>query len=214
MSRRVEVLMRTARCSVVTSVSIIGDDGVATRILAGAGIATSDAPDVVVLLAPGDAADRIVAIGARAADVPIVAAMPAGTPRPLLRKALRAGADGIVLDDALEHTLASAVVAVAAGQLVVPRTMRRQIAPHALSHREKQVLALVVNGFTNRQIAHRLYLAESTVKTHLASAFDKLEVRSRAAVAELVLDPDEGAGLGVLELAQTPETEEAALTRR
>jgi DNA-binding NarL/FixJ family response regulator len=56
----------------------------------------------------------------------------------------------------------------------------------------------VVQGFTNGQIAHRLCVAESTVKTHLSSAFSKLDVGSRAEAAALVLDPEEGYGLGVL----------------
>jgi DNA-binding NarL/FixJ family response regulator len=47
-------------------------------------------------------------------------------------------------------------------------------------------------GLTNRQIAARLYLAESTVKTHVASAFAKLGVRSRKDAVAVLLDPDEG----------------------
>ena len=67
-----------------------------------------------------------------------------------------------------------------------------------LSERQRTILRLVVRGFTNRQIADELYLAESTVKTHLSSAFTKLDTHSRAEVTELILDPDEGRGLGVL----------------
>ena len=86
--------------------------------------------------------------------------------------------------------------AVSAGQVVVPRQLSRTAVRPALSHREKQALALLANGFTNRQIAARLFLAESTVKTHLTSVFGKLGVHSRSEAAELVLDPDQKLGLG------------------
>jgi DNA-binding NarL/FixJ family response regulator len=64
--------------------------------------------------------------------------------------------------------------------------------PPALSQREKEILALVAAGLTNGQIATRLYLAESTVKTHLSSAFRRLGVRSRREAAALVLSSDDG----------------------
>ena len=56
----------------------------------------------------------------------------------------------------------------------------------------------MVEGAPNRQIADRLFLAESTVKSHLASAFQKLGVRSRKEAAALLVDPDEGLGTGIL----------------
>ena len=60
------------------------------------------------------------------------------------------------------------------------------------------MLALVVRGLGNRQIALRLFLSESTVKSHLASAFQKLGVRSRKEAAAVLLDPDEGLGTTIL----------------
>ena len=115
-----------------------------------------------------------------------------------LRRLLRAGADAVVFDAQAEACLALTVRAVREGQIVVPRTLRQHVVRQPLSHREKQILRLVVRGFTNRQIADELYLAESTVKTHLSSAFTKLDTHSRAEVTALILDPDEGRGLGIL----------------
>jgi DNA-binding CsgD family transcriptional regulator len=79
-----------------------------------------------------------------------------------------------------------------AGLVCAPRAARRAVAKPTFSHREKEVLELLVAGLTNRQIGARLYLAESTVKTHLASAFAKLGVRSRKDAVALLLDPAEG----------------------
>jgi DNA-binding NarL/FixJ family response regulator len=108
------------------------------------------------------------------------------------REALSAGADALVAECDVETVLGHVVETVAAGQVSVPRELRRHVVRPAFSHRERQVLALMVEGLQNREIADRLYLAESTVKSHLASCFDKLGVRSRAKAAALMLDPDEG----------------------
>ena len=83
-----------------------------------------------------------------------------------------------------------------------PRDARGLIAKPTFSHREKEVLSLVVDGLTNREIAGRLFLAESTVKSHLMAAFAKLGVRSRKDAAALLLDPQEG--LAAISLARNP----------
>jgi DNA-binding CsgD family transcriptional regulator len=51
--------------------------------------------------------------------------------------------------------------------------------PPLVSHREREILALAVTGLTNRQIAARLHVTQSTVKTHLSWAFGRLGVHSR-----------------------------------
>jgi DNA-binding NarL/FixJ family response regulator len=110
-----------------------------------------------------------------------------------VRRALDAGADALVFDTELELTLAAAIHAVASGQTVVPRKLRASVERPTLSHRENQVIALVCEGLTNAEIAEQLYLAESTVKSHLASVFTKFGVHSRkeaaAVFADLALSP-------------------------
>jgi DNA-binding NarL/FixJ family response regulator len=118
-----------------------------------------------------------------------------------VRAALAAGAAGVVLLDDLDAALWPCLQAVQSGQTCVPRDHWRQIEPPALSAREKQILGLVVMGYMNSQIAARLFLAESTVKSHLSSAFGKLGVRSRNEAASLILDPERGLGMGILSLA-------------
>ena len=115
-----------------------------------------------------------------------------------VRSALSAGASAFVAEVRLESTLAVATRSALAGQVSLPRELHRCAVRPAFSHREKQVLALVVRGLGNRQIAARLFLSESTVKSHLASAFQKLGVRSRKEAATVLLDPDEGLGASIL----------------
>lgn len=134
-------------------------------------------------------------------DVLILMVVSADASNASLRRALLAGASGIVLDDELERTLVPTARAMLAGQLTVPTALGRQIAPRPLSHREKQILALVMAGRTNREIADKLYLAESTVKTHLSSAFRKLDARSRSEAVTRIMDPESGYGATILELA-------------
>jgi DNA-binding NarL/FixJ family response regulator len=115
-----------------------------------------------------------------------------------VRRALDAGADGVVYDSELEAALAVSVHAVRAGQAVVPRRLRGGLQKPAFSHRERQVLGHVASGLTNSEIADALFLSESTVKSHLSSAFAKLGVRSRKEAAALVLDADQGLGVDLL----------------
>lgn len=117
-----------------------------------------------------------------------------------VRAALAAGANGVVLDENLADALVPCLLAVTAGQICVPQPHWRQVEPPALSTREKQILGLVVMGYMNGQIAEQLFLAESTVKSHLSSAFGKLGVRSRNEAVSLILDSKRGLGTGILAL--------------
>jgi DNA-binding NarL/FixJ family response regulator len=121
-----------------------------------------------------------------------------------VRAVLGAGAAGVVLEEEMAGALGPCLQAVRVGQVCVPRQHSRQIAPPALSMREKQILGLVVMGYMNSQIAEQLFLAESTVKSHLSSAFGKLGVRSRNEAVNLILDSERGLGMGILTLGGEP----------
>lgn len=108
-----------------------------------------------------------------------------------VRRGLDAGADAIVFEPLIESTLGVTVSAVGSGQSVVPRELRASVQRPALSHRERQVLTYVSKGLTNSQIAEELFLSESTVKSHLSSAFAKFGVRSRREAAALFLEFDQ-----------------------
>src|SRR3954451_3524571 len=121
-----------------------------------------------------------------------------------MRGAIDAGADAVVLDSRLAVTLGVTLRAVCAGQTCVPRELRQQVERPLLSNRERQVLGLVAAGFGNAEIADHLFLAESTVKGHLSSAFSKLGIHSREEASALVRDPDSRLGIGLLPLPSSP----------
>jgi len=127
----------------------------------------------------------------------IVAVMPEDSRRGV-RRALEAGADGVVFETQLESSLSLTVRTVMAGQTVVPAAGRLELDRPTLSTREKQVLAMVVAGMSNKAIAGELYLAESTVKCHLSSAFSKLGVRSRNEAADLIVNSGSASSSGML----------------
>lgn len=105
-----------------------------------------------------------------------------------VRRTLDAGADALVFESELESTLAATISAVASGQSVVPREHRAGVERPILSHREYQVLALVRQGLTNAEIAASLFLAESTIKSHLGSVFTKFGVHSRKEAVAVIVD--------------------------
>jgi DNA-binding NarL/FixJ family response regulator len=119
------------------------------------------------------------------------------------KELLRTGASAVVFENRIESSLACTLRSAWAGQVIMPTELYPQTQRYPLSSREKQVLALVVMGFTNGEIASKLYLAESTVKSHLSSSFSKLGVRSRSEATALILDPSEGLGVGILTLPTT-----------
>ncbi|WP_086828827.1 response regulator transcription factor [Streptomyces sp. NRRL B-24572] len=114
--------------------------------------------------------------------------------------ALRAGASGFLLKDTDAKDLITAVRTVGRGEgLIAPAVTRRLIAEFAapsrpptdsavlegLTPREREVLSALGLGLSNAEIAVRLDMAESTVKTHVSKVLGKLELRSRVQAAVL-----------------------------
>ncbi|MEU1166023.1 response regulator transcription factor, partial [Streptomyces sp. NPDC005921] len=117
-------------------------------------------------------------------------------------QALRAGASGFLLKDASARQLADGVRVVAAGEaLLAPSVTRRLITEfsklsgtprlmptaHAaygdLTDRETEVLILIAQGLSNAEMAERLVVAESTIKTHVSRILVKLGLRDRTQAA-------------------------------
>lgn len=133
-------------------------------------------------------------------EPPIIIVSPPATATSV-RRALDAGADAFVFEPEIETTLVATALAVASGQSVVPRKLRESVEKPAFSHRERQVLALVTEGLTNSEIAERLLLSQSTIKSHLSTAFAKLGIRSRKEVTSLLLDPEQAQSVGLVGVA-------------
>jgi DNA-binding NarL/FixJ family response regulator len=89
-----------------------------------------------------------------------------------------AGASGFVSKDWSAEDVTMAVRMVAKGMTVFAPRTEAPAAP--LSDREREVLALIASGATNREIAEQLYLSPHTVKEHTSSLYRKLNVRNRA----------------------------------
>ena len=102
------------------------------------------------------------------------------------RRALDAGAGGYVLKEAADSELMQAIHAVADGETYLQPTLGVRMAREStrsgedeLSEREIEVLRLVAEGYSNREIAGALHLAEGTVKNHVSTLLVKLNARDR-----------------------------------
>lgn len=102
-----------------------------------------------------------------------------------IARAVLAGAAGYLLKDAEPDDIIAGVLDAAAGRLVLSRELEGRVVERLsegvpqLSAREIDVLGLVAEGLSNREIAKRLFISEGTVKTHLVHAFSKLGADSR-----------------------------------
>ena len=114
----------------------------------------------------------------------------------LVKHALEAGAIGYLLKDVSADELAGAIRAAHAGRVTLSpeaaqalvETANQAPAPGLdLTERERQVLALMVEGLNNTQIAGRLTVSPSTVKSHVSNILSKLGVASRTEAVSLAL---------------------------
>jgi NarL family two-component system response regulator LiaR len=115
--------------------------------------------------------------------------------------AIRSGAAGYLLKDAQREVLVAAIKNTMAGKTPVDPAVAGKLFAHvsqtvprtesafadSLSEREKDVLRLLAAGFSNADIAGRLFLSEGTVRNYVSSIFDKLGVSDRTQAAVLAL---------------------------
>src|SRR6185312_6112566 len=126
-----------------------------------------EADAVIVVLAAVDqvGCDLVSALRSRTAGVALVVVVP-NADHASVRRLLDVGVDAVVEEAEAPHALPSAVRAACSGQLALPRSYRDRFGRPTLTRREKQVLALVVMGLSNAEIARRLHISQSTVKCH------------------------------------------------
>jgi DNA-binding NarL/FixJ family response regulator len=174
----VELARRLAPDVVLMDIRMPGMDGIqATRALAGPGVAE---PMKVLILTTFGLDEYVV-------------------------ESLRAGASGFLLKDAPAEDLVEAIRIVAAGDaLLAPSVTRRLLdriasklppahenvipALSELTEREMEVLKLVARGLSNAEIAEKLVVSETTVKTHVSRILGKLDLRDRVQVVILAYE--------------------------
>ncbi|WP_433501065.1 response regulator [Sphaerimonospora sp. CA-214678] len=169
-------------------------------------------PDVVLMdvRMPGtdgiEATRRIVREAAPRAHVPKVLVLTTFDLDEYIVEALRAGASGFLLKDVPPDDLVQAIRVVAAGDAIVAPSVTRRLLdrfatrlPSAhgqatparldrLTERETEVLRLIAKGMSNAEIAARLVVSETTVKTHVGNVLTKLGLRDRVQAVVLAYE--------------------------
>jgi DNA-binding NarL/FixJ family response regulator len=153
-----------------------------------------DVPDVVLMDVKMPVMDGITAtreIKSRWPEIEVVA-MTSFVEEAMVRDALDAGAAGYLLKDADADEVARAIRAAYAGQMHLDPTVARLLANSLrgsarpgedLTPREREVLGLVAEGASNRQIAESLVVSERTARTHVSAILSKLGLVSRTQAA-------------------------------
>lgn len=148
-------------------------------------------PDIVLMdlrMPDGGGVESIARMTAAGLPCRVIVLTTYETDSDILR-AVEAGAAGYLLKDLARAELADAIRAAARGETVLAPSVAARLVDQLrtrperprLSERETAVLRLVAEGCTNAEIGRRLFIGESTVKTHLLRAFGKLGVADRTA---------------------------------
>ena len=154
-------------------------------------------PDVVLMDLLMPVMDGVSAIGAIKSALPEIeiVAVTSFIEEDKVTSALEAGASGYLLKDADAEAVAAAVRAAHAGEvhldpavarLLAQRMRERKTSPQLvepLTEREKEVLSLVGQGASNKEIASELFITERTARTHVSNILGKLGLSSRTQAA-------------------------------
>jgi two-component system, NarL family, nitrate/nitrite response regulator NarL len=119
-----------------------------------------------------------------------------------------AGAYGVLLKDVAPEILLQSLRQVAEGQRLLPLSSSNPLVPRAqeniaiaenvltvLTDRERQIMHLVSEGLSNKEIGRRLNIADGTIKVHLHHIYQKLEISNRTVLAALAISHNDGAGI-------------------
>lgn len=189
-----QVLFAKALCQVFSmeaDIQIVGDSGsVSAPALAKA------RPDLILLDLDGSAVEltEALAVCREAAPQARVTVLSMRPQAEIMQRCLAAGAEGFIIKDVTPAELMRAVKMIAAGETYVdPRVagglLRRRSMSNGrpdldeLSVRETEVIRLIAEGLSNKEISARLSLSEKTVKNHISRIFSKLNIYARAQAA-------------------------------
>jgi DNA-binding NarL/FixJ family response regulator len=179
---------------VAGGIEVAGEAGDGDTALA---LAAEHTPDVILLDLKLPGVDGIAVLGALKArgSAARVLVLTSATEPALASLALRSGAAGVIYKDVDPDALVRAIRSVHDGHLLLAseaaRTLVRPASPgaglDALTSREREVLAELTHGRSNREIARALSIAEKTVKAHVSSVLAKLGVQDRTQAALLAV---------------------------
>jgi NarL family two-component system response regulator LiaR len=159
------------------------------------------APNVILmdLMMPGmSGIETIKAVKDRYPDIQIITLTSFGR-EDLVKQSIKVGAISYLLKDVDAQDLVEAIRAAYEGQSRLSRealqalvgALKQPPSPgHDLTNREREVLALMVEGLSNGEIAQRLVIGRSTVKTHVSNILSKLDVDSRVEAVTVALEND------------------------
>jgi DNA-binding NarL/FixJ family response regulator len=119
-----------------------------------------------------------------------------------------AGAYGVILKDVAPEILVQSLRQVADGQRLLPLPSSDQTGPReqrnvantenvltVLTDRERQIMRLVSEGLSNKEIGRRLNIVDGTIKVHLHNIFQKLEISNRTVLAALAISHNDSVGV-------------------
>lgn len=168
----------------------------------GEGAATeipSASPDLVMMdldMGTGmHGAEAIKRLRSDGVDVPVLVFTTYDTDADVVR-AVDAGAIGYLLKDSTPDEIFGAVRGAVAGRSVLSPTVASRLVQQmqrpqeALTARESELLSLLAEGMTNRELGKALFISEATVKTHLGHIYAKLGVDTRSAAVSVALRRD------------------------
>ncbi len=153
-----------------------------------------EVPSCVILCANSHEglSERVQSYRELSPDAPPVVVFGPQLDLPFARDVIQAGASGFVHAEMTPDQLVRAVTVAAKGELVAPRELLHYVLIEdqsgdlaALSARQREILELVVEGFSNAEIGKHLFLSESTIKQHLRSAYKVLGVSNRTEAANI-----------------------------
>lgn len=182
-AHRIGLIVVDEHTAIREAVRIMSEDTAELEFLGGASTIWQELPG-------GDAADAVLVGIARSTEIPDLAEVHARSPRARvillveeederLPELLRAGADAVVSKRAPVHRIVDVVRRTAAGLTQTDVLGDGEPPGTRLSRREREVLALLALGRTNREIAATLGIASRTIASHIASIYRKLGVSGR-----------------------------------
>jgi len=151
-------------------------------------------PDVVIMDLRMPQMDGIEAIEEILKEIPEarILVFTAYSERALLARGLESGAKGYVLKEAPHETLLRAIEKVAAGETfidpaLIPALATNRDGGDILTAREREILQLLADGYSNMDVATRLFISQETVKSHVRHILAKLEAETRTQAVAIAL---------------------------